>query len=219
MLKFVDKIISIIYPKRCPFCDKIIKTSLDICDDCKSNVMPIFIKRSIFLSGKEIPCISPFKYTGDVAESIKRFKFRGRKEYSTCLAKFMLETFNLYYRNNTIDFVTSVPLHSKRKRERGYNQAEVLVRILGYELNLTYKEALKKDKINLQQHNLSYEEREDNVKGVYSAKNKDIIKGSKILICDDVITTGNTLKECCRVLYENGADEVLCITLASTKLK
>lgn len=218
MLKFVDKIISIIYPKRCPFCDMIIKMPLDICENCKRNITPIFIKRSIFLNSKEIPCVSPFKYTGNIAEAIKRFKFRGRKEYSACLSKFMLEAFNIYYHNNKIDFVTSVPLHPKRKRERGYNQAEILVRDLCSKINLKYKEVLKKDKVNLQQHNLSYDERENNVKNVYSTNNKAIIKGSKILICDDVITTGNTLKECCRILYENGATEVLCITLASTKL-
>ena len=65
---------------------------------------------------------------------------------------------------------------------------------------------------------LSYDKREENVKNVYSAKRKDIINGSKILICDDVITTGSTLKECCRILYENGASKVLGITTASTKV-
>ncbi len=218
MIKLINKVFSIIYPNRCPFCDKVIKSSSNMCTTCKSDVVPLFISRDIFLSGKKIPCISPFKYTGKVAESIKRFKFRGRKEYAECLTNFMLDTFNIYYKDKKFDYITAVPLHSSRKRERGYNQAEILSKKLGKGINITYKNLLKKDKINLQQHSLSYDQREENVKGVYSTKNKDIINGSKILICDDVITTGSTLRECCRVLYENGAEEVFCITIASTKV-
>ena len=130
----------------------------------------------------------------------------------------MVDTFNIYYKNEKIDYITSVPLYSSRKRDRGYNQAEILSKSIGKKVNITYKNLLKKDKINLQQHMLSYDKREENVKNVYSAKRKDIINGSKILICDDVITTGSTLKECCRILYENGASKVLGITTASTKV-
>lgn len=129
----------------------------------------------------------------------------------------MIDTFDIYYKDKKFDYITSVPLHANRKRKRGYNQAEVLSKRLGREVNITYKDLIKKDKINLQQHKLSYDKREENVKGVYSTKHKDIINGSKILICDDVITTGSTLKECCKVLYENGGYEVFCITVASTK--
>lgn len=218
MIKVINKIFNIIYPKRCPFCDKVIESSLSMCDSCKNDVAPIFIQRDIFLDEKIIPCISPFKYTGKVAESIKKFKFNGRKEYAECLSKFMVDTFNIYYKNEKIDYITSVPLYSSRKRDRGYNQAEILSKSIGKKVNITYKNLLKKDKINLQQHMLSYDKREENVKNVYSVKRKDIINGSKILICDDVITTGSTLKECCRILYENGASKVLGITTASTKV-
>lgn len=216
-MEFINKIINIVYPKRCPFCDKIIKEPFEICEECKKIINLKFIKRKIFLDGNVIVCVSPFKYTGNIAESIKRFKFRNRKDYAKSLSKFMVTTFNEFFLNENIDVITAVPLHPRKKSQRGYNQAELLAKNISNNVNIPYKNILRKNKINLQQHDLSYEERVNNVKGVYSANKKDIIKGRKVLICDDVITTGNTLKECCKILISNGADKVYCITLASAK--
>ena len=162
-MEFINKIINIVYPKRCPFCDKIIKEPFEICEECKKIINLKFIKRKIFLDGNVIVCVSPFKYTGNIAESIKRFKFRNRKDYAKTLSKFMVTTFNEFFLNENIDIITAVPLHPRKKSQRGYNQAELLAKNISNNVNIPYKNILRKNKINLQQHDLSYEERVNNV--------------------------------------------------------
>ena len=114
------------------------------------------------------------------------------------------------------DIIGAVPIHKKRKDERGYNQSELIAKELAKSIpNLEYKKILTKTKNNKRQSELNKEERIQNVKDVYEIQNKPIIKNKKIVLFDDIYTTGNTVNECSRVLKENGAKEVLAITLAS----
>jgi len=114
------------------------------------------------------------------------------------------------------DIICAVPIHKKRKAERGYNQSELIAKEISKKLqNIEYKDILIKTKNNKRQSDLKREDRIDNVRNVYEIRNKQIIKDKKIIIFDDVYTTGNTVNECSRVLKENGANKILVLTLAS----
>ncbi len=108
-----------------------------------------------------------------------------------------------------------VPIHPKKHKERGFNQAEILAKELaklkGIDLE---KKALVKVKNTLPQTTLTSEERAANVKGVFQLKDKERIKGKIILLIDDVYTTGSTLRECSLTLLEGGAREVRAVTVA-----
>ncbi|MBR1730898.1 MAG: ComF family protein, partial [Ruminococcus sp.] len=119
------------------------------------------------------------------------------------------------YSETGFDLVTCVPMHEKQLKERGYNQSRLLAENVSNYLEVEYEDLLVKHKENLPQHNLKPNEKRYNVKGVYKAVNTDKIKGHNILIIDDVITTGYTLGECCKILQKAGAKKIQCAALCA----
>jgi ComF family protein len=113
------------------------------------------------------------------------------------------------------DFVTCVPMHKKSFKERGYNQAELLAKECAKFLSLPYVDTLEKFKENKTQHSVSGKERAQNVRGVYRIIEKDRVAGKKILIIDDIITTGNTLGECARIISKAKCTKICCATLCA----
>ena len=114
------------------------------------------------------------------------------------------------------DLVTYVPVSKKRKQERGYDQSYLLARETCRHWSVAPETLLQKTKDNVAQSSLSSrEERQKNVVGAYVAVNEDKIKGQRILLIDDILTTGATLREAARVLREAGAERVICATLAA----
>ena len=118
-----------------------------------------------------------------------------------------------------LDCVTCVPLSKGRYRERGYNQSELLARSVGQKLGIPYWELMEKWKETPAQHTLGRDMREQNVVGAYRLwrERENQIKAKNILLCDDIITTGATLRECSRILLEGGAKSVVCSTLVTAQ--
>jgi len=115
-----------------------------------------------------------------------------------------------------IDFVTMVPLSKERKYERGYNQSEVLAKKYAKKWDISFRnDIVIKIKEVPPQSSLSRAERLVNLNQAFSIKNKKAIEGKRILLIDDIITTGTTLKVCGELLYQAGAKDVQCITLAA----
>ena len=116
------------------------------------------------------------------------------------------------------DYIIPVPLYPSRKRERGYNQSRILAEEVSKTISvpLAEKVLIRKKKTKDQTH-LSPEERERNVKGAFVVRANLTLQGKKVILVDDVITTGSTLKECARVLKEAGAREVVGVTLVVVK--
>ena len=116
------------------------------------------------------------------------------------------------------DCVVAVPLSAKRKRKRGYNQSELIAEELSSRLKLPLIDgALVKAKENKPQTKLTRREREENVRGVYEVTSPETFKGRRVLVVDDVMTTGATLGEVSRVLYKAKARSVEALTYCSTR--
>ena len=114
-----------------------------------------------------------------------------------------------------LEIVVSVPLHPKKKRQRGFNQAEIIAQETARLLELEYvKDALVKDRNTPPQTSMTADERRRNVRGVFSLKKREEVEGRRVLLVDDVYTTGATLRECSQVLIRGGAREVRALTLA-----
>ena len=113
------------------------------------------------------------------------------------------------------DIIEAVPMYKKRKNERGYNQSELIAKEIAKHIEgIQYKKILKKVKNNERQSLLSKTARIQNVKGVYEVQESKIIKDKKIILFDDIYTTGSTAEECAKVLKLNQAKEVVVLTLA-----
>lgn len=213
---FFNKVISLIYPNKCGYCSKVISHKDVICEECKKIIKPCMHIKKLRLKSccEPVLCISIFKYTGKVKDAILKFKFYGYKEFSKVFtygisAKDIQSLIKL-----RIDLITSVPLSRKRKCLREYNQAECFARNLSEKLNIPYKELLSKNVDNVPQHELSSCDRAQNVEGVYSVLNFSEVSGKNILLCDDIVTTGNTLGECVKILKNSGANKIVCFTIA-----
>ena len=121
--------------------------------------------------------------------------------------------FNDFIKN--YDIIIPVPISSKRNRERGYNQSTLIARELSKKTGLQLvKNALYKNKNIIEQSKLSREERVKNIQGVYSIKNNDVLENKKILLIDDIFTTGSTVNECCKVLLTAKPSEITVVTIA-----
>ena len=107
-------------------------------------------------------------------------------------------------------------MHKKRKRKSLYNHSKLLASSIAKNLSLPMKNLLIKTEYNKPQHKLNRDERIKTIKNTFRADSKslDFIKGKTILLCDDVLTTGSTLSECCKVLEKAGAKDVFCVAFA-----
>lgn len=208
------KLTELFFPARCPFCGAVIKTKELACADCLTSFPEEpFVRR---LYGET--CVAPFRYDGIFRRAVIRFKFYGKREYAQRLARAVFAALTKEYTDIVFDAVTCVPLSEKRMRERGYNQSELLAKELSKLLCIPYLPLLQKEKDNLAQHSLPKEKRRENVRGVYTicGKPKEV-SGRTILLVDDIVTTGNTLHECSRILKRAGAKNVVCAAVASVE--
>lgn len=149
--------------------------------------------------------------------AIQRFKYSSETHLASALGG-LLSSFAKTILPHPEGFVmVPVPLHKRRLRERGFNQSFLLAKVVSSELEtpldcLTF--IRKRD--TKSQTGLRRKERKRNVANAFSVTSAAIFKGKKVLLVDDVITTGHTLNECAKVLKKSGALEVLCLALART---
>ena len=116
-----------------------------------------------------------------------------------------------------VDIVVPVPLYLDREKNRGYNQAELLAKYISKKLNLRLDtKNLKRIRHTKEQNQLNRSQRKNNITGVFNLKEKNIFMQKKILLIDDIYTTGATIDECSKILLENGAGEIFAATLAVT---
>ena len=115
------------------------------------------------------------------------------------------------------EVITSVPATKKRKRQRGYNQAELIARYVAEMTGTGYKELLVRDVDTVYQHYLGQEERKKHDKSYYSIIDRESVRNKKILLIDDIMTSGSTLSGCSEVLMDAGAQRIFCAVTAITK--
>jgi len=154
-------------------------------------------------------------YAGLARDLILDFKYHGATWLAPDLGRIMFACLSAYFNAANIDCVTCVPLHRTRARERTYNQAWLLAREVAARLGREALDCLARARATESQTHLTSAARADNVRGKFAArKGPGFLKGRRVLLVDDVMTTGATVNECARVLKESGAQEVLVLTLA-----
>ena len=163
-------------------------------------------------------------YEGTLMKTIQRLKYKGKIQLARPLGLLLFFAFIKYWNNkNKIDLIVPVPLHIKRFRKRGFNQAYLLIREWfsyadAFNVKLSYlkieRNVLIKNKQTEPQTGLDRKQRRANIKNAFSIGNASKITGESILLIDDVYTTGATADECAKVLINEGAKSVDVLTLA-----
>ncbi len=218
MLKLFKYISELFYPPKCVFCGKLLRQrpqdDFFVCPECSASVPRTALGGERKGNGFTA-CYSPLQYKGLVRDSLLRFKFSSRPGYSKTYAEYLFGCEEQYLKGR-FDVITYAPVSRKRLRKRGYDQARLLAEETARKTGLPCETLLEKHRNTKKQSGMpDYRAREINIKGAYRAVNPEKISGRRILLIDDIITSGSTLSECAGILKAAGAREVLCMTLAS----
>ena len=211
----LSALLDLIYPPRCVFCRKLLtEGERDICAGCAATLPVTEGKRAEQTGEFFEKCVSPLYYMGDVRESFCRYKFQGAEGYAGPYARWMADCVRDHVEGG-FDLITWAPLSRKHLRKRGYDQAKLLACRMAKELGREAAPLLRKPRDVKTQSGLGgAEERKANVLGAYEPLSGAEVAGKRVLLVDDIITTGATLSECARVLRTAGAASVVCVTLA-----
>lgn len=209
-------LLQILYPKQCLICGKLEQDT--ICSKCY-NTLKIEAKVEQYKNKTFNKHLYIFKYEGKIRNLIIDYKFNDKPYLNELFAKIILKNAKICRKIKKYDIIIPVPIHKKRKNERGYNQSELIARKLAKNLNVELvTDSLIKQKNTLPQSTLSKKQREENVKTVYKIQNKQKIENKKIILLDDIYTTGATAEECSKILKQNGAKEILVLTIAKDEI-
>lgn len=212
--QMTDGLLDFFFPRHCPFCGRIAGKDL-LCDRCR-DALP---RSSEVRTGTFGECAAPLYYEDAVRDAILAFKFRGKVENLNCFGVLMAETAASAFADR-FDAVTWVPVSKKRLKKRGFDQSRMLCASLCVDWHTEPLETLRKTADNPPQSGLEdAAERRANVLGVYEAVRPEAFRGKRLLLIDDILTTGATLTECVRVLRDAGAADVVCLTLAMGREK
>ena len=209
-------ILDFFFPRRCPFCGAVAGKEL-LCNKCLRSLP--FTGEHAVREGTFGRCAAPLYYEDRVREAILQFKFKAKLGGLSCFGMLMAECAAEHY-SGAFDAITWVPVSKKRLKKRGFDQTRYLTGSMCVDWHVAPIETLRKVTDNPPQSTLETEEqRRANVLGVYEPVNAEQFRGKRLLLVDDILTTGATLSECVRVLKEAGAGEVMCLTLAMSREK
>lgn len=203
ILHFINCVLNLIYPNVCGICDKICNE--DICKKCELKLKEISkIKVDTYKNRYFKKHLYIFKYEGIIKQRLIKYKFNEKIYIYKAFVNFMLKNKKVCRFLKNYDIIIPVPIHKNRKLERGYNQSALLAKEIASNFkSLQYIDDVLFKKIdNKPQSTKNKTDRQQDVIGIYYLKNEDKIKTKRILLLDDIYTTGSTVNECCRMLKQ-----------------
>ena len=206
-------LLDLLYPPKCPFCGRVLERGeARMCALCGRN-LPWTDGPGPAVEGCEV-CLSPLHYRDGVRGAVHRCKFKGGADLAGLFGEMMARCLS-GCRDGAGDLVTWVPLHPKRRKRRGYDQAELLARRVSELCAVPAVSTLEKVRVTGVQSQQSTEaDRRANVEGAYRALPGLDLTGRRVVLVDDVVTTGSTLAQCAACLRSAGAASVVGLTFA-----
>ncbi len=234
-ISFLESLLELIYPPRCIFCDNLINIGRinKICDKCMLNipyypldVCPVCarekVQNGVCRNCKSLKpdydgCVVLWYYNETVKNAVLGLKYKNRKDYADTIAGLMCDKLASQSFINEVNIIIPIPLHIKRRWERGFNQAELLAKIISKYFKIEMDStSLIRVKETLPQMNLTVSQRMDNMSNSMQITNNEQIQSKNILLVDDILTTGSTLRAAATVLKNAGASKVFCICASGT---
>ncbi|QFJ54001.1 ComF family protein [Pseudobutyrivibrio xylanivorans] len=236
----IDVSLGLLYPKRCVACDNVllkIEKEAGFCQSCQKKIR---------LVGKDycLKCGAPvnnpqaefctscknashvytqnkavFRYSGDMKNAMYRFKYSNKRCYGKVFAKYAVKSYGKWLQQNNIEAIIPVPMYQKKERKRGYNQAEIFAKALSDVSGIPVNSKIVRrngDTVAMKQLN-SLKRKKNLLKAFSLAKND--VQFKKVLIVDDIYTTGTTMDEVAKILRSGGVQEVygMCVCIGETQ--
>ncbi len=203
MLRSIDELLALVAPARCAGCDEAASRSSAFCASCATLLEPVRSPGAVF------------EYGGPIADAIHRFKYRGRSDLGATLGAIMAADATCW--RGAVDAVVPVPLHWRRRRSRGYDQAALLARPVAKTLGVpSLLSGLKRVRNTPSQVDLPHAERQRNIAGAFEPWRLN--GAGRVLLVDDVRTTGATLRAASEALNSAGVTRVHGFVLAARLL-
>lgn len=194
--------------KSCPFCNEELDAKLAYCSSCGSNID--IIRKAFFIDGFD-ELYSIVYYNDFFREHLFNYKFGMQKKYISAFAYLYEEEIKNILKDNSIDYIASVPMNKEKLRKKGFDHMGEIVKVIAKDMGLklyTYEKLQVHD-----MHKLSYAER-SHMQGIFK---KGTDAHGNVLIIDDIITTGTTMKDSARVMKDAGFDKVFGLILCSRR--
>lgn len=240
MKQLLMRLLALFFPDRCLFCDEVMhyrENGLCICEDCMKTQVFLENMHTCALCDCPIPpedhlcntcqththffdrAVSCMSYKDEIRSAILKFKFYHRIDLYRPMAAFMCRRVAPLHNESPFDFMVCAPQSKQSYRERGYNQAALLAEQIAKDVKLPYiKDAFLKIKETPKQSTLSYRERMKNVEHAFKLNTSlPSLRGKRIVLVDDVLTTGATADALSNLLKRAGAKYVLVLTMAATE--
>ena len=231
---FIDKVLNFLFPPVCGICLK--KDKNWICDEClnklnselklkkiridKNNSEKIY--KVIYKTNNIIKIFYLFEYKDLIRKKIIEFKFNDKSYLYKTFSNIILKNKKICKLLNSYDIIIPVPMFEKKKKKRGYNQTELISKEIAKRLDITFNNnILFKIKENKTQSLLNYHERKQNVLNVYKINDSETknVSNKKIILFDDIYTTGFTVKECIKELEKLNPKKIDVLVLAKGKIE
>lgn len=217
-MKVWESFLDLLFPPKCPFCGRVRETQ-GICPGCEKALPWTQGEQGLKTLPGGTVCAAPLWYEDLAREGLLRFKFQGASAAAEPLGELIAQCAAERF-SGEFDVVTWVPVSRRRLRKRGYDQAELLARAACRVWGVKPERLLQKTMDNPAQSGLTEPAaRRANVLGVYEAADVGRIQGRRVLLVDDICTTGSTLAECARTLRAAGAASVVCAAAALAREK
>ena len=204
------------YPPKCGICGKLNENFL--CNKCYKileNDAKFNVEKFEKLKNEFDEHIYMFKYEGAIRRIILQYKFQEKSYLYKTIVNYWLNNKKMFEIIKSYDTIVPVPISKKRKKTRGYNQSYLIAKdianIVGIKLE---NKVLLKTKNIIEQSKLNKEDRLENIKGVYEIRNIKRVMNKKMLLFDDIYTTGSTANECCRILKKANPKKIGVLTIA-----
>ena len=232
---FFHAAVSLLYPPSCTICTASVDVGEYLCEECQSKVTrivpPFCAKCSEPFDGAittQFACancahrrlhfeaaVSAYRARGIVRHVILNFKYGKQIHLRNLVARWLVAALDdERIRERRFDAIVPVPLHPARQRERGFNQAAVLAQSLSRHMALPLRSVLERVHHTTTQTAFDRSERMQNLRDAFRLRKNEDVRRLRVLLIDDVLTTGSTLSECARVLKRAGAGPVYAATAA-----
>lgn len=210
----IQAVLDFIFPPRCPACHDYVERLGAWCPACmKAASQPhaILLPASSHALIHSAWALGP--YRGVLRILIHALKYKKKRSALPCITSFLRES--SFVLPEHIDFAVPVPLHAARRRQRGFNQVELIFEDWLREEGLTMKRALVRTQETAPLYDMTRQERQRSLKGAFALAADADVRGKSLLLLDDILTTGATLSSCAAVLRQGGAERVEVLVLAS----
>jgi ComF family protein len=234
-MRSLSALIDLLYPRACAGCGRSVRGAGHFCWDCRTRVEPIrrpycrlcgdpfegVIEHEVVCDTCDaaaphfVLARSGVRFRGPLREALHAFKYTRAAYLAPDLAPFLVAAAESWGRSVVADAVTAVPLYPLRERERSYNQSVLLAAHLAAAWDIPLLDwALRRVRSTATQTTLTAAARARNVRGAFAAPHPELVAGRRLVLVDDIMTTGATVNECARVLCAAGAVSVHVATVA-----